>query len=95
MVTKPKTRELVIRDHVSQLNITEDTDGKLILLYNSYSGLSLGVVAATAVDTCLSLQVYDLVTRRDHVMQLVDCLDDQFTINPTVMRQQFELGTND
>ena len=43
--------------------------------------------------TCLSPQVHDLVTKRDHVIQTVDYLDDQFTINLTVVRQQFGAGT--
>ena len=43
--------------------------------------------------TCLSLQVYDLVTKRDQVIQPVDYVDDQFTIDLTVVRQQFGAGT--
>ena len=45
--------------------------------------------------TCLSRQVYDLVTKRDHVIQPIDYVDDQFTVDLTVVRQQFGAGTAD
>ena len=56
------------------------------------------VVATTCVHTvvpatCLSPQVYDLVTKKDHVIQPVDYVDDQFTIDLTVVRRQFGAGT--
>ena len=43
-------------------------------------------------ETYLSPQVYELVTRRDHVIQSVDYLDDQFTINLTVVKERFGTG---
>ena len=50
-------------------------------------------VTTVITETCLSPQVYDLVTKRDHVIQYIDYLDDQFTINVAVMKEQFGPGT--
>lgn len=47
---------------------------------------------AVTRESCLSPQVYDLVTRRDHVTQPVDYLDNHYTIDLTVMQQQFGAG---
>lgn len=41
------------------------------------------------VVTCLSPQVYNLVTKRNHMIQSLDFLDDQFTIDIAVLRQHF------
>ena len=51
-----------------------------------------GINIAVTRESCLSPQVYDLVTRRDHVTQPVDYLDNHYTIDLTVMQQQFGAG---
>ena len=63
-------------------------------LLHHVSNELVGVEADTAVTTCLSQQVYDLVTKRNHVIHPVDYLDDQFTIDPIMVKQQFGAGNN-
>ena len=49
--------------------------------------------ATIAMATCLSPQVHDLVTKSNNeILQTVDYLDDQYTINLTLVKQQFGTG---
>ena len=87
---------LPIQDHTSNLSITEDKDSKQSIHFTTSCPMPelIGVEAATAVMICLSPLVYELVTKRSYVIQPIDYLDDQFTINLIVVKQQFGAGNN-